>query len=60
MAEYQNIFTAVQVRAPLCRRADQPAALGFEQAAGSSRYWLGQFGDAQIGPFYLGSSASLR
>ena len=53
--EYQNIFTRVQVHAlhegvPLPTsdwwgRDGKPFAV----------YWFGKFGDAQVGPFYLGS-----
>ena len=54
MAEYQNIFTRVQVRGP--------AEPGVELPRGSMRrdgtpffvYWFGKLGDAQIGPIYLG------
>ncbi|WP_043360922.1 photosynthetic reaction center subunit M [Belnapia sp. F-4-1] len=54
MAEYQNIFTRVQVRGP--------AYVGVPLARGSSprdgkpnfAYILGWLGDAQIGPVYLG------
>ena len=58
MAEYQNIFTQVQVRGPLyagrARRA--PAICERSGQAGSFNYWLGKIGDAQIGPIYLGWS----
>jgi photosynthetic reaction center M subunit len=57
MAEYQNIFTRVQVR--------EPGYPGVELPEGSLprlgkpvypwfSYWLGKIGDAQIGPIYLG------
>ncbi|MDJ0943151.1 MAG: photosynthetic reaction center subunit M [Kiloniellales bacterium] len=54
MAEYQNIFTTVQVHgAP---------DLGIPVKSGSwtrgdktwTAYWAGKFGEAQIGPLYLG------
>ena len=55
MAEYQNIFTQVQVaRARLCRRAAAPAATIARTATAGFSYWLGKLGDAQIGPIYLG------
>ena len=56
MAEYQNIFTQVQIRAPgLCRRAaDAARHLGPASAKPRFDYWLGKFGDAQVGPIYLG------
>jgi photosynthetic reaction center M subunit len=54
MAEYQNIFTSVQVHAPhypgvsLDRNATE--------RIGQPWHWhlAGRFGDAQIGPIYLG------
>ena len=55
MAEYQNIFTQVQVRGPpdmgvpLTARQRGPAS-----GKPASSTWLGRFGDAQIGPIYLG------
>ncbi len=59
MAEYQNIFTQIQVRGP--------AELGFPLPAGSSprkgtpffSYLMGKLGNAQIGPIYLGFLGSL-
>jgi photosynthetic reaction center L subunit len=55
--EYQNLFTQVQVRRPgdlrPCRcRAGKPAHRG----AAALLYWLGRFGNAQIGPIYLGAA----
>ncbi len=55
-AEYQNIFTQIQVRSA------PHAGVPFGRGAGpwsrgkrtSFAYWLGKFGDAQIGPVYLG------
>ncbi|MGV3633324.1 MAG: photosynthetic reaction center subunit M [Pseudorhodoplanes sp.] len=53
MAEYQNIFTAVQVRSPLY--AGVPVAAGpFVRQGGGFSYWLGKVGDAQVGPYYIG------
>jgi len=54
MIEYQNIFTQVQVDAP-----DYPGVpIGkdeYNRVGGMTHsYWLGKFGDAQIGPIYLG------
>ena len=55
MAEYQNIFTRVQVRAPgLRRRAARRAATASAQGRRCTSTWLGKIGDAQIGPIYLG------
>jgi photosynthetic reaction center M subunit len=54
MAEYQNIFTQVQIRTlpelgiPLTRNASERLGKGFFQ------YWYGKFGNAQVGPVYLG------
>jgi photosynthetic reaction center M subunit len=54
MAEYQNIFTRVQIRAPAY--AGVPLARGGLERRGEPRFvhWLGRIGDAQIGPIYLG------
>ena len=55
MAEYQNIFTRVQVRgAGLPGRAAADAAAGARRASRFFIYLLGRIGDAQIGPIYLG------
>ena len=55
MAEYQNIFTRVQIRG----RPDLgvPLAPGIWERQRETRfsYWLGKIGDAQIGPLYLGT-----
>ncbi len=56
MARYQNIFTQVQVRST-------PPDMGLPLPAGSYKrslqpffiHWLGKFGNAQIGPIYLGN-----
>jgi len=53
MAEYQNIFTAVQVRSPLYPGV--PVSAGpYVRQGGGFNYWLGKIGDAQLGPVYLG------
>ncbi len=56
MAEYQNIFTRVQVRSP----AYPGVSLGKDnrdRVGGSAHsYWMGKLGDAQIGPIYLGAT----
>ncbi len=53
--EYQNIFTQVQIRGPhypgVSIGADNENRIGEP----IDNYWAGKFGDAQIGPFYLGS-----
>jgi photosynthetic reaction center M subunit len=52
--EYQNIFTQVQVRGPV--EAGIPLPRGDDERIGRPFYnWLaGWFGNAQIGPIYLG------
>ena len=54
MAEYQNIFTRVQVRA--APATGIPVDNGDYERVGGSRfsYWLGRIGNAQLGPIYLG------
>ena len=54
MARYQNIFTQVQlVHAP---DMGMPLPAGDESRLGKpgANYWMGKFGQAQIGPIYLG------
>ncbi len=55
MAQYQNIFTQVQVRGPFEAGVHLPS--GDSERMGESRfsYLLGKIGDAQIGPIYLGT-----
>jgi photosynthetic reaction center M subunit len=52
--QYQNIFTQVQVRGPV--EAGIPLPRGDDERIGTPFYnWLaGWFGNAQIGPIYLG------
>ena len=54
MPDYQNIFTSVQVRGPTYPGV--PLAAGSSPREGKPIffYWMGKFGDAQIGPIYLG------
>jgi photosynthetic reaction center M subunit len=54
MAEYQNIFTQVQVRGPV--HDGIPLPKGFWDRVGKPgfSYYAGLIGDAQIGPIYLG------
>ena len=54
MAEYQNIFTRVQVIGPAY--AGVPLARGNKEREGPPihLHWLGRIGDAQLGPIYLG------
>jgi len=59
MAEYQNIFTQVQVIPP----EDPGVPIGRETANRTGvlghSYWMGKLGDAQIGPIYLGFTGVL-
>ena len=59
MAEYQNIFTRVQIRAPAYLGSPLPAGLWGRQGTPFFSYWAGRFGDAQIGPIYLGTTGLL-
>jgi len=54
MANYQNIFTQIQVRGPV--EAGVPVEMGHRERSGAPffSYWLGKLGDAQVGPIYLG------
>ncbi|MFN8878332.1 MAG: photosynthetic reaction center subunit M [Gemmatimonadota bacterium] len=64
MLEYQNIFTRVQVRTqpeaglPIPDSLMGPGRLG-KGMFGPLAYWAGKFGDAQIGPIYLGTTGLL-
>jgi photosynthetic reaction center M subunit len=55
MPEYQNIFTRVQVVAPAYPGISLPGA-GNQEREGKPAHvhWIGKFGDAQVGPIYLG------
>ena len=55
MAEYQNIFTRVQIRAPAYPGVPLPSGAFVRSGKPFFFYWLGRFGDAQIGPIYLGT-----
>jgi len=54
MAEYQNIFTQIQVRGPVYTGIPVPTGSWNRASKGGFSYWLGKIGDAQIGPIYLG------
>ena len=55
MAEYQNIFTRVQVRGPAYVGPPVPESESEPRGEMTGHaYLLGKFGDAQIGPIYLG------
>ncbi|WP_295446552.1 photosynthetic reaction center subunit M [uncultured Thiodictyon sp.] len=59
MAEYQNIFTAVQIRGPAYPGV--PHDEGQRDRIGKPffNYWVGKIGDSQIGPIYLGTTGVL-
>jgi photosynthetic reaction center M subunit len=54
MAEYQNIFTAVQVRTPIHTGVPMSEGTGVRSTTAFFVHLFGRFGDAQVGPFYLG------
>ncbi|WP_420346289.1 photosynthetic reaction center subunit M [Pelagibius sp.] len=54
MAEYQNIFTRVQVRAAPELGVDLPRHDSDRAGKPFFAYWIGWLGNAQIGPIYLG------
>ncbi|MBS0644316.1 MAG: photosynthetic reaction center subunit M [Acetobacteraceae bacterium] len=56
MAEYQNIFTRVQVRGPGHMGVPLPRGSWKRTGKPLYSYLLGLIGDAQIGPIYLGFS----
>jgi len=56
MAEYQNIFTRVQIHGPGHTGVPLPAGSWARTGKPLHSYLLGLFGDAQIGPIYLGLS----
>jgi photosynthetic reaction center M subunit len=54
MPEYQNIFTRVQVHAPAYPGVPLGRGVWVREGKPWFFYWAGKFGDAQIGPVYLG------
>jgi photosynthetic reaction center M subunit len=54
MAEYQNIFTQVQVRSAIYPGLPLPPGSWVRLGKGGFSYWFGKIGDAQLGPIYLG------
>jgi photosynthetic reaction center M subunit len=56
MAEYQNIFTRVQVRGPVHMGTPLPRGSWVRLGNPTFVHLLGWVGDAQIGPIYLGFS----
>ncbi len=55
MAEYQNIFTKVQIRSPAHHGVPVPQGPWEREGKPIFSYLLGQIGNAQIGPVYLGT-----
>lgn len=55
MAEYQNIFTRVQVHGPVDMGVPLPKGDAPRAGTPFMSYWAGRIGDAQIGPIYLGT-----
>ncbi|SIQ07487.1 MULTISPECIES: photosynthetic reaction center subunit M [Acidiphilium] len=55
MPEYQNIFTRVQIRGPLHDGVPAPSGIWGRQGKPFFSYFMGQIGNAQIGPIYLGT-----
>ncbi len=54
MSEFRNIFTRVQARGPLYAGTVDPSPAWDRQGKGGFSHLLGRFGDAQVGPIYLG------
>jgi photosynthetic reaction center M subunit len=54
MLEYQNLFSRVQIRHAPDQGLPIDETFGQRYGTGGFSYWLGKFGDAQIGPIYLG------
>ena len=55
MAEYQNLFTRVQVRGPAYSGVVTSPGAFLRQGKPVFSHLLGIFGDAQVGPIYLGA-----
>jgi photosynthetic reaction center M subunit len=55
MAQYQNIFTQVQVRGPVELGLHLPSEDSERKGTPSFQYLMGKIGDAQVGPIYLGT-----
>ncbi|MGF1543801.1 MAG: photosynthetic reaction center subunit M [Parvularculaceae bacterium] len=56
MADYQNILTQVQVRGHVDLGVELPAGDWRREKGTGVNYLFGKFGEAQIGPIYLGWS----
>lgn len=59
MPEYQNVFTRVQIRGPAEMGVPLDNHIWPRQEQTFFSYWLGKIGDAQVGPFYLGTTGLL-
>jgi photosynthetic reaction center M subunit len=59
MAEYQNLFTRVQVRGPGHEGVEATERTFARSGKPFFSNLLGKFGDAQIGPIYLGTTGIL-
>ncbi len=59
MLEYQNLFTRVQVRTVPETGLPIEDSPGLRVGSGTFSYLAGKFGDAQIGPVYLGTAGTL-
>ena len=58
MLEYQNLFTRVQVRTVPEAGIPIEDSPGGRLGTGAFSYLAGKFGDAQIGPIYLGTAGT--
>mgnify|MGYP002777012115 CR=1 FL=1 len=59
MAEYQNIFTQVQVRGAPELGIVEGVELGNRSGGGTFSAFLGRLGNAQLGPIYLGAIGTI-
>ena len=59
MAEYQNIFTQVQVTGAEEPGIALPRGDGLRWGVPSINYWFGKIGDPQVGPVYIGVTGFL-
>ena len=56
MGEYKNIFNQVQVQGPIEWGVDNDSNMSSERTERAGyNTWLGWFGNAQLGPIYLGT-----
>jgi photosynthetic reaction center M subunit len=54
VAEYQNIFTSIQIRGPAYVGVPLKGGSWVRQGRPGFSHLFGRFGDAQVGPIYLG------